>query len=220
MNKILNDNERKFYQDTIDELYTLCPETIKKKIPQANIQQAFVLKTVKNIIKPEDKILSVGAYEDTASESLRKLGYNIIEIDTDDSAFHNNNLSNNILNINLHNYRLNNVDKKFDIIIATSVIEHVENDEEFIDDICKLLSPNGIAILTCDFNDAYIIGNNKPGVDYRLYTKNDLLIRLNNVLLANNCEIFGDINYDSTPDFNYYGCVYSFASYVFKNNNK
>ena len=47
-------------------------------------------------------------------------------------------------------------------------------------------------------------------------TKNDLLIRFKSILAINNCEIYGDINYDFPPDFMYAGSFYSFASYVFK----
>ena len=216
MNKILNNIERENYKETINEIHNLCPETILKKIPEANVQQAFVLKTVKDLTDKSGTILSIGAYDDTASESIKKLGYNIVEIDPDNELFSHPNRSIDIINIDLHNYRLNNETKKFNTIIATSVIEHVENDEEFIDDICNLLELNGIAMLTCDFNNKYTKGANKPSVDYRLYTEYDLIDRFKKILIKNNCEIYGEINYSSEPDFIYCGCLYSFATYVFK----
>ena len=65
-----------------------------------------------------------------------------------------------------------NVKKQsFDIIISTSVIEHVEDDEKFIEDIAYLLKKGGYAILTCDFNDYYKKGDDIPDGDYRFYTK-------------------------------------------------
>lgn len=43
MNTILNDSQREAHKSYIDELHSLCPNTIQRKIPRANIQQAFVL---------------------------------------------------------------------------------------------------------------------------------------------------------------------------------
>ena len=218
MNIILNNKEREKYKDVIKELFELCPETMIKKIPEANVQQAFVFDYARKKYKEGDEILSIGAYEDTASESLRKIGCNIIEIDPDNVFFPKEGNVNHIINIDLNSYYEQNKDKKFDIIISTSVIEHVQNDEQFVDEICKLLKESGIAILTCDFKDEYKYGDLKPGVDFRLYTKNDLLVRLKSILDKNNCELVGDINYDSPVDFTYGNCVYSFATYVFKKN--
>ena len=204
-NKILNDDQREYYRDSINELYSLCPDTIKRKIPNANAQQAFVLKTVKDLYI-DGEILSVGSFDDTASESLIKLGYDVKEIDPS-------------INYDLHEYyQLNNM-KKFNIIISTSVIEHVKDDELFIDEICKLLNDGGYAILTCDYKNDYKQGDHKPSVDYRLYTKYDLLERLRNILLLNNCDIYGDYNYDDIDNFQYEYCTYSFATYVIKKNN-
>jgi SAM-dependent methyltransferase len=199
-NKILDDNQRNIYDKSIKELHELCPITIKRKIDRANIQQAFVLKTVQQLASKNSEILCVGSYDDTASESLIKLGYDVLEIDP-------------VINLDLHKYYTDNPDKKFDIIISTSVIEHVEDDERFVDEICKLLKPNGFGILTCDFNDSYKIGE-KPGEDFRLYTKHDLLIRLRNILISNGCDMYGNYNYDCVPDFVYSKYIYTFATYV------
>src|SRR6185503_6174263 len=92
---------------------------------------------------------------------------------------------------------------KFDIIFSTSVIEHVKDDELFIEQICKLLKPEGYAILTCDFRDDYKEGDPKPVEDERLYTKHDLTVRLNNIAKQDGCEMIGEINYDGEPDFCY-----------------
>lgn len=203
LNKILNNKEREFYKNSINELFLLCPETIKRKIPEANVQQAFVLETTKLLLNENNEILSIGSFDDTASESLIKLEFNVTEIDPS-------------INYDLHTYYVNNKEKRFDIIISTSVIEHVENDELFIDEICKLLKSGGYAILTCDYKNNYKLGDPKPDVDFRMYTKKDLLERLRKILYSNNCDIYGDYNYESPEDFTYQECLYSFASYVIK----
>jgi hypothetical protein len=202
MNIILNDTQREKYKTVIEELFTLCPETIKRKIPRANIQQAFVLDTVRALSNKNDKLLCVGSYEDTASEALIKLGFNVVAIDPN-------------VNMSLEIF-FNQTNEKYNVVFSTSVIEHVEHDEVFLDQICKLIQSGGYGVLTCDFRDDYNGNKNKPGEDYRLYTKNDLLIRLKKILTNNSCVLYGDIDYDHPPDFQYGIYTYSFASYVFK----
>ncbi len=204
MNYLLTQDKLNNFSNELDMLYKYCPETMTRKIKEANIQQAFVLQTALKCTGAGHNILSVGSYEDTASETLRKLNYDITEIDP-------------VLNYDLNTYFNNNRDILFNTIISTSVIEHVENDEEFIDNICKLLKVDGYAIITCDFNNKYISDNlTKPNEDYRLYTEYDLLIRLNSIIESNGCELVQPIDYSGVADFIYNGNLYTFATYVFK----
>lgn len=154
----------------------------------------------------ESELLCVGSFEDTACEFVQKLGYNVHAIDP-------------CLNLSLNDY-FGTTHRKFDLIFSTSVIEHVEDDELFINQICKLLKPNGYAVLTCDFNNDYRSGMGKPLEDFRLYTKEDLLVRLNNILKQNGCEMYGEIDYDHEPDFQYSTYTYTFATYIFKKVNE
>lgn len=215
LNKLLDNSQRIKYKDVIDELFTYCPDTIKNKVPEANVQQAFVLDTVRNFSNKDEKILSVGAYEDTASETLRKLGYNITEIDPLDSVWEPKNYGN-IIKSDLNDFYYQNKSEKYKIVFSTSVIEHVEDDEKFIDQICKLLDKDGYAILTCDFNDSYKIGDRKPEVDYRLYTTKDFIERFFSIINNNNCEIIKPYDWSGNPDFDNGQAVYSFATFVFK----
>lgn len=202
MNIILDNKQREKYASVIEELKSLCPETISRKIPEANVQQAFVFDMVGHLVTKNASILSVGCFEDTAYEALLKKGYVVLGIDP-------------AVNVSLEQFCDINT-KNFDAIFSTSVIEHVENDELFIGQICGLLKVGGYGILTCDFNNNYKPGDGKPVEDHRLYTKLDLLLRLSNILTVNGCEMFGEVNYDAAPDFYYYGFNYSFATFVFK----
>lgn len=201
MNIILDDTQREKYKDTINILKTVCPETISRKIDRANVQQGFMLDQVLSLTHSTSELLCVGSFEDTACEALKSYGRNIHEIDPE-------------INISLDTF-FKSTTQKFDVVFSTSVIEHVGNDEIFLDQICKLIKPGGYGVLTCDFNNDYKIGDAKPKEDYRLYTKHDLLGRLNKILLDNGCSLYGEINYDAKPDFHYGGCVYSFATYTF-----
>ena len=205
MNKLLNKKEFANYQNALELLRTHCPEMFSRKIPEANIQQAFTLQTTLDLIPTNSNILSAGCWEDTATETLKKVGYSVIDVDPQ-------------INTDLKTYFDNNpsIHGKLDAVVSTSVIEHVEKDEEFIDCICKLLKSGGYGIVTMDYNNGYLNGGvSKPVEDVRLYTEYDLRIRLNSVLEENNCELL-EANYEGENDFCYCGHWYTFATFVFK----
>ncbi len=205
MNKLLNKKEFANYQSALDLLQTHCAEMLSRKIPEANIQQAFTLQTALDVTPKEGLVLSAGSWEDTATESLKKLGYEVIDVDP-------------MINSDLKTYFDNNqqIHGKLDSVVSTSVIEHVQNDEEFIDCICKLLKTNGYGIVTMDYNNEYLNGTiTKPNEDVRLYTEYDLRVRLNSILEDNDCVLL-EADYTGENDFCYGGHWYTFATFVFK----
>jgi hypothetical protein len=206
-NRILDNDARSLYADTIKQMTSVFPNTMGKKIAEANVQQAFVLDTVYRNLKNYEnpKLLCVGCYEDTASMYLRKIGVHVEEIDP------------------LINYYLQEFAEKpstllnsYDIVFSTSVIEHDPDDESFIKCIYDLLSPGGIAVITCDYNDQWSPGKLKPEVDARLYTQYDLKERL--IRLMPDCQFLDTPNWDCpNPDFLFLGKYrYAFASFVVK----
>ena len=201
-NRLLRNTDKEFFQPLIDIMFGVCPEMMSRKIPEANIQQAFTLYCLQKTINQNSKILCVGSFEDTSYEFLKLGQYNIYGIDPS-------------INFDLHTFSTNSLEK-YDIIFSTSVIEHVKNDDEFIEDICKLLIPGGLAILTCDFKEEYKKGDPLPNTDIRFYTEYDLKTRLSDIVLKNNCELISESNWKGEPDFLYQGHYYSFATLVFK----
>lgn len=205
MNKLLNKKEFANYQNALGLLQTHCAEMLSRKIPEANIQQAFTLQTTLDLIPKEATLLSAGCWEDTATETLKKVGYNVIDVDPQ-------------INTDLKTYfdQHPEIHSTLDAVVSTSVIEHVERDEEFIDCICKLLKSGGYGIVTMDYNNGYLNGGvTKPNEDVRLYTEYDLRIRLNAVLEENDCELL-EADYSGENDFTYAGHWYTFATFVFK----
>jgi len=205
LNRILDNSARKLYTNTTEVLKKLVPHTISKKIPEANVQQAFVFDTVWRMTPQytNPRTLCVGSYEDTACMSLRKLGFVIDEIDP-------------VLNYYLQEYitKPGVLENSYDIIFSTSVIEHDPDDKSFIQCISRLLAPGGTAILTCDYDDNWKPGLPKPDVDVRLYTQKDLRERL--VPLMKDCVLIDQPQWDCpAPDFVYLGKYhYTFASMV------
>ncbi len=210
-NIILDNTARKIYQPVIDQMWQIVPAILKKKIPEANVQQAFVLDTAIKFARnyPHPKILAVGSYEDSAVAVLKKLGYDVTEADP-------------VLNYDLHTYltKPHARETAYDIVVSTSVIEHVPNDEEFCRDISDLMKEGGIAIITCDYNDQYKKGDKIPSVDHRWYTQKDIKERL--LKVVPDCTLYDAPQWDCPhPDFvlvNKY--TYTFASIVFKKNRR
>jgi len=210
LNRILNDEARELYFSANEFIKKLVPEMYLKKIEEANIQQAFVFDAAYNIAnmnKNQMRLLAVGAFEDTAVLALKKMAFYIDEIDP-------------VINYDLSTFlkKPSTNSESYDLVLSTSVIEHVKDDEQFIRDIAYLLKPGGIAILTCDFKNDYEIGDAIPDVDYRFYTKKDLEERL--LSCIPDCSLLDQPSWDCTTyDFTYLGKYnYTFASFVFKKN--
>ena len=205
-NKILDNSAREEYKEIINTMFAELPDMMARKIPQANVQQAFVYDTVMKFYPNYSvpKMLCVGSYEDTAAALLKKKGITIEEIDP-------------VINCDLNDFtnNLGTLKGTYDIIFSTSVIEHVQDDELFIKQIERLLAPNGVAVITCDYNDNYQPGDKVPQEDHRFYTQKDLRERLLGGI--RNCSLIDIPNWDCpNPDFVYAGCRYTFATLVFQ----
>jgi glycosyltransferase involved in cell wall biosynthesis/SAM-dependent methyltransferase len=207
LNRILDDTARQLYAPTIDLLLKALPRTMDKKIARANVQQAFVFDTVYRSLNNYNnpKLLCVGSYEDTASMLLIKMGFTIEEIDP-------------MLNYFLQEYYTKPSTKKgtYDIIFSTSVIEHDPDDKSFLECIEGLLTPGGLAVITCDYKDGWVLGEPKPEVDSRFYTKKDMEERMLSYIPQ--CELVDIGDWDCpNPDFFYLDTYqYTFATFVFR----
>ena len=210
LNRILDNKARELYRPAIDKLTELVPKTMTKKIAEANVQQGFVFDTVHRYLSQykNPKVLCVGSYEDTASMSLIKMGFEVEEIDP-------------TLNYYLQEFitKPTTVKNSYDIIFSTSVIEHDSDDESFIRCIADLLAPDGRAVITCDYKDSWKPNEPKPECDARFYTQHDLRERL--LPLMSNCHLVDEPQWDCpNPDFNYLGKYqYTFATFVVKKVN-
>jgi hypothetical protein len=205
-NKLLTNSDRDYYKKLIGKMYELSPEMMSRKIPLANVQQAFVLDAVGKFMEEGlgSSILCVGSFEDTAFDCLLRKGIVVTGIDPD-------------INHDLHTF-INSDDRNkrlFSIVFSTSVIEHVVDDIQFIADICSILQPGGVGILTCDFNNNYRCGDRLPATDVRFYTERDLM-NFGLILKENNCALVDNPDWSGEPDFTHDECNYSFATYVFR----
>lgn len=203
-NRILDDAAREELAPATSYLARAAPDVIARKIPRANVQQAFVLDAVTHfatrIVNP--RLLCVGSYEDTASMALIAGGADVLELDP-------------VVNYDITTF----VTKPdaglgtYDVVFSTSVIEHVVEDEAFATACASLLKPGGVAVLTCDFREGWRVGDPMPKEDQRLYTTRDLLDRV--LPAMSGCELVDEPSWTTAvPDFEFGGTKYSFATLV------
>jgi SAM-dependent methyltransferase len=204
-NKLLDDRARAAYTEALADLAVLTPDMLARKIERANIQQAFALDTVRRLAArfATPRILAIGSFEDTAVASLRMLGYRVEEIDPQ------------VNGIDLEQYyRSPGAGVGFDIVMCVSVLEHVPDDEAFVRQTAALLAPGGVAVFTVDFSERYPETGLRPAADQRLYTTWDLRGRLMDQIPG--CGLIDPPRWDEgEEDFEYEGCRYAFASWVF-----
>lgn len=99
--------------------------------------------------KQEIRILDVGCGTGSLiTLPLGSLGYNILGIDIDKASI-DFALKNNIYNnVSFKQERIENIYDKYDIIIASELLEHLENPLEFLNILETKLNENGIIIIT------------------------------------------------------------------------
>ncbi|HMK33850.1 MAG TPA: methyltransferase domain-containing protein [Desulfomonilaceae bacterium] len=205
-NKILDDRSRHAYSEALDDVRRLAPDIMARKISGSEIQQAFALDTVERVSRTFEnpRILAIGSYEDPTVATLRAKGYRIRDIDPG-------------IDLDLNDFYLSpeSQPESYNIILCVSVLEHVEHDALFVQQVADLLEPGGVAVFTVDFREAYMAGDAKPGVDFRLYTSYDFLSRL--MPVVPDCGLLDNPSWgDGAPDFTYEDTTYNFASWVFR----
>ena len=209
-NKVLDDRSRSAYKAALAELSELAPEMLARKIPRANVQQAFALDAVERLVADvtEPRLLAIGSFEDTAVAALKAKGFRLGEVDP------------NVNGIDLESFYRSPeaVLESYELILCVSVLEHVEDDEGFVRMVADLLAPDGIAIFTVDFSNGYPADPRKPAIDRRLYNTRDLRDRL--MAIIPDCGLVDIPSWDDgSSDFEYEGCNYAFASWVFRKLN-
>lgn len=200
-NRILDNWDREQYKPLIEDMFFKMPDMMARKIGTANVQQAFTISAVNTFSDSRADILCVGSYEDTAYEYLLKQGKKVEGIDP-------------VLNTDLHNFKAT---KLYDTVFACSVIEHVDDDMQFIEDMVKLLRLYGVGILTCDFKNDYKRGQRVPFTSKRFYREKDLLGRFKELLERNGCKYVDTPQWSTQKyEFAWEGIPYDFATMVFR----
>ena len=101
------------------------------------------------------KCLDIGCGGGLLSERISRLGASVTGIDVTKRSIEiakthalNSGLNINYINTDVSSFVKNNSSKKFDLIIASEVIEHLDNRSLFFKETSKLLKNKGILIIT------------------------------------------------------------------------
>lgn len=98
--------------------------------------------------KNQMKILDFGCGGGILSEKMAGLGYNITGVDPASDLINQNKLQNSKVDYQLQDDFIANNTEKFDIIIASEVLEHVENVDLFFLQLCQFSREKSIFILS------------------------------------------------------------------------
>ena len=202
MNRCLSVSSLKEFELEINFFNKICPDLIHKKNQLALSQYALLLKFIiekrLNIFKA--KILVIGSYEDLLALALKRLGAYVEEVDPN-------------LNFLLEDFIQKPAEDgvKYDLIFSISVLEHVENDINFLKICESKLKKGGFQYHTFDYLPHY---KNLPPTHYRFYS-DTYVEKIRKLLLFS--RMYGEQDYKNyLLDFNYNNLTYCFASILFE----
>lgn len=111
----------------------------------------FILNAIENFSKTKEdvNILDVGCGTGISiTIPLGKEGYNILGIDIDNKSVEYAKSYNIYSNVSFKCCRVEEVEEKYDIIIASEIIEHIQDPVNFLKSLRDKLNDNGIIIIT------------------------------------------------------------------------
>lgn len=159
-NRVLTVEDRTQLSPVIQELHRLSPDIMQTKFPEAVFQNAFIFQQVKKLAKKSDRIMVIGGYMDPIGPALQSLGF---EVTISDPMIDGKDMDDVWMESMISN-------RLYDLVICCSVIEHVEDDITFIQQMYDILKPGGTALLTTDYRYDWTEQMPKPSSDRRLYT--------------------------------------------------
>jgi 2-polyprenyl-6-hydroxyphenyl methylase/3-demethylubiquinone-9 3-methyltransferase len=123
-------------------------EFILESLKEYSENKAANTKTLEKL-----SILDVGCGGGLLSEPMARLGAKVTGIDASEKAIKAADYHSRVSKLKI-NYLTGDIGvlitkkKQFDVVIASEVIEHVLNPKEFLEGIAKVLTPNGVLIVT------------------------------------------------------------------------
>src|SRR3989344_4090379 len=140
----------KFHENTMPQTHI-----IKKN----NFTYRIIIDVINKYVKNGNSILDIGCGAGTLSFYLASKGYSVHGIDISKKAIKACVQSARLLGLNNVSFKVKNfpdesLNKKFDFIICTEVLEHLEDDRKALSKIFLSLNKGGIAILSTPSKNA------------------------------------------------------------------
>ncbi len=148
------------------ERYHSSPKIQRRIIDKDNFTYRNIISILdKHLPKREGKILDVGCGVGTLDFYLAKKNYFISGIDISKQAINIAKKNAKLFKLNKTKFFVGNVNRfkftsKFNMILCSEIIEHVEDDNKLLNDLSRHLAKNGIIFLTTPLDSAplYKIG--------------------------------------------------------------
>lgn len=138
------------------------------------IKSGLALKIAREFSRKDDKILDCGPGAGSFLESLHNMAFeNLYAVDIDDYLIFKNSVE--FKKIDLSFDKISWPDEYFDVATAWQLVEHLENPNNFIREISRVLKPNGLFIISTPniqhiFNRIFFL---RKGDMYRWHKKNN-----------------------------------------------
>jgi len=141
----------------------------------------YILKTLGKVDR-NSKILDIGCSSGILLEELSQIGFkleNLYGIDISENAI-NNCKNAGFKNTFIMDAQSIDLNQKFDIIIASDCLEHLEDDEKALRNWNNLLKPNGLAYIFVPAFMSLWSEHDEANMHFRRYGRNELSDKLKN----------------------------------------
>lgn len=114
----------------------------------------FVLSEISDFVKQHDlnpsdiSIIDVGCGNGSMTLPVGLQAYNILGIDLDESSINEAQRKNNLSNVKFSFCDIKSIGEKYDIVLCTQVLEHLEQPMQLLKDMNALLKQDGLMIIT------------------------------------------------------------------------
>lgn len=147
----------------------------------------FAYKLAKEYLKKGSKVLEIGCGDGYGANYLAGNDINVIGIDVDKHSINyaQRKYKNNKLSFNLYNGEsINYEPHSFDMVISFQVMEHVEKINQYLENIKKMLKPNGLFLITTPNRTYRLCPGQPPDNPYHLreYDSNTLKETITSIL--------------------------------------
>ena len=141
------------------EIFHISTSIQRHIINKSNFTYRIILRVLNNFLKNQKKVLDIGCGVGTLSFYLAKKGNYVLGIDISKNAVNVCKKSAKIFG--LRDIKFQRMDfpneiprDKFDLIVCSEVLEHLEDDDLALKKIYSLLRPNGIVIISVPSKNA------------------------------------------------------------------
>lgn len=156
--------------------------TIDSIEPTHYVRNFLIFSAIKKLskLRKVKDICEIGCGVGILSDKLGKAGFKVDAFDLDKNAVNLANRYNKGKNVKFshENILTKKINKKYDLVLAVEVLEHIKNDSKAVKNVSGLLNPNGFFLITVPINEGYRTEFDNRSGHIRRYSKKDLTAKL------------------------------------------